>query len=65
MMMPEPGVDDAIDLVGIVFAMMWNGSVLGLAIAAVLSAHYHWRVEGMHNIERARDEPTIVRVVNL
>jgi len=58
MMTPEP----AIDLAG-VFATMSHGSAPGLAIAAVWSEHCHLHVEGMHSREKARDEPTIVRVV--
>lgn len=60
-MTPESGVDLAIDLAGAVLATIWHGSALGLAIAAVLVV---WRVEGMRSRERARDELTIVRVVN-
>lgn len=61
MMTPEPGADLALDLAGVAFAMMWNGSAPGLAITAV---HCHRHVEGMRSRERVRDEPTIVRVVN-
>jgi hypothetical protein len=52
--------ESAIDLAGAVFATMWHGSALGLAIAAVLGVHCHQNVEGMRSKGKARDEPTIV-----
>jgi len=48
-----------------VFATMLHGSAPGLAIAAALTEHCHRYIERMRSREKARDEPTIVPVVNV
>jgi hypothetical protein len=49
----EPVVDIVIDLGGAVFAIIFHGSALGLAIDTVLVVHWHWHIEWMCSRERA------------
>jgi hypothetical protein len=64
MMTPEPGAGLVIGLDGAVCATTSHGFALGLAIDAAVVMHRHRRVERMCSRERARDEPTSVRIVN-
>jgi hypothetical protein len=63
-MTPEPGVGLVIDLDGVLVATMSHGSALGLVIESALVVHWRQHVERMCSRERARDEPTIVQIVN-